>query len=154
MSNLLRLITVTEIEGISDIQCKMDLLTLDSSLQNECASHFLSGRTLPINFSSYNHSSQSTNRDKYFSAHIHRAFIRLKSVYITLLNNWTGTGAGPAEVKKPSMRKVCNDFYHPASVNAMEDLEQGPHSVWLQVGSKLYPEYPIALRLIIISIKL
>ena len=25
----------------------------------------------------------------------------------------------------------------------MEDLEQGQHSVWLQVGSKLYPEYPI-----------
>ena len=34
--------------GISDIQCKMDLLTLDSSLQNEYASHLLSGKTLPI----------------------------------------------------------------------------------------------------------
>ena len=64
-------------------------------------------------------------------------------MYVTLFNIWTGTGAGPAEVKLPAMRKVCNDFYHPASVNAMEDLEQGQHSVWLQVGSKLYPEYPI-----------
>ena len=36
---------------ISDIQCKMDLLTLDSSLQNEYASHLLSRKTLPINFS-------------------------------------------------------------------------------------------------------
>ena len=129
--------------GISDIQCKMDLLTLDSSLQNEYASHLLSGKTLPINFSSYNHSSQSTNGDKDFSAHIHRALTRLKSVYITLFNNWAGTGVGPAEVKLPGMRKVCNDFYHPASINAMEDLEQAQHSVWLQVGSKLYPEYPI-----------
>ena len=25
----------------------------------------------------------------------------------------------------------------------MEDLEQGQHSVWLQVGSKLYPAYLI-----------
>ena len=40
-------------------------------------------------------------------------------------------------------KSVRNDFYHPTSVNAMEDLEQGQHSVWLQVGSKLYPEYPI-----------
>ena len=129
--------------GISDIQCKMDLLTLDSSLQNEYASHLLSGKSLPINFSSYNHSSQSTNGDKDFSAHIHRALTRLKSVYITLFNNWAGTGVGPAEVKRPANRKVCNDFYHPASINAMEDLEQAQHSVWLQVGSKLYPEYPI-----------
>ena len=98
---------------------------------------------LSINVSSYNHSSQSTNGDKDFSAHIHRALTRLKSVYITLFNNWAGTGVGPAEVKLPAMRKVCNDFYHPASINAMEDLEQAQHSVWLQVGSKLYPEYPI-----------
>ena len=129
--------------GISDIQCKMDLLTFDSSLQNEYASHLLSGKTLPINFSTYNHSPQSTKGDKDFSAHIHRALTRLKSVYTTLFNNWTGAGAGPAEVKLPAMRKVCNDFYLPASVNAMEDLEQGQHSVWLQVGSKLYPESPI-----------
>ena len=33
--------------GISDIQCKMDLLTLDSSLQNEYAGHLLSGKSLP-----------------------------------------------------------------------------------------------------------
>ena len=100
------------IREISDIQCKMDLLTLDSSLQNEYASHLLSGKTLPINLSSSNHSAQSTNGDKDFSAHIHRALTRLKSVCITLFNNWTGTGAGPAEVKLLAMRKVCNDFYH------------------------------------------
>ena len=129
--------------SLSDIQCKMDLLTLDSSLQNEYASHLLSGKTLPINFSSFNHSSQSTNSDKDFSANIHRSLTRLKAVYVTLFNNWADTGAGPAEVKKPGARKVCNDFYHPSSMRASEDLEQGQHSFWLQVGSKLYPEYPI-----------
>ena len=129
--------------GISNIQCKMDLLTLGSSLQNEYASHLLSGKSLPIDCSTYNHSSQSTNGDKDFSAHIHRAIIRLKPVYITLFNSWTGTGSGPAEVKLLAMRKVCNEFYHPASVNAVEDLEQGQHSCWIQVGSKLFPEYLI-----------
>ena len=92
--------------GISDIQCKMDLSTLDSSLQNEYASHLLSGKSLPINFSSYNYSSQSTNGDKDFSAHIHRALTRLKSVYITLFNNWAGTGVGPAEVKAPANCRI------------------------------------------------
>ena len=37
--------------GISVIQCNMDLLTFDSSLRNEYASHLLSGKSLPINFS-------------------------------------------------------------------------------------------------------
>ena len=65
---------------VSDIQCKIDLLTLDSALENEYASHLLSGKSLPINFSTYNHSTQSANGDKYFSAHIHRAPTRVKSV--------------------------------------------------------------------------
>ena len=34
-------------------------------------------------------------------------------------------------------------FDHPASESAAEDLEHGQHNYWLQVGSRLYPEYPI-----------
>ena len=55
----------------------------------------------------------------------------------------TGQGHGPAEVKLPARREFRNDCYHPASVSAAEDLEEGQHQVWLQVGSKLFPEYPI-----------
>ena len=44
----------------SDIQCKCDLLELDSSLSNEYASHLLSGKSLPINFNTWNHTNQST----------------------------------------------------------------------------------------------
>ena len=36
---------------IADIQCKCDLLTLDNALDNEYASHLLSGKSLPIDFS-------------------------------------------------------------------------------------------------------
>ena len=56
--------------GISDIQCKCDLLELDLSLQNEYASHLLSGKSLPINFNTWNHTNQSAGNDKNFSAHI------------------------------------------------------------------------------------
>ena len=69
---------------ISDIQCKCDLLELDSSLSNEYASHLLSGKSLPINFNTWNHTNQSTGPDKNFSAHITRAVTRLKSIFITL----------------------------------------------------------------------
>ena len=40
---------------ISDIQCKCDLHELDSSLQNENASDLLSGKSLPVNFNTWNH---------------------------------------------------------------------------------------------------
>ena len=69
---------------VSDIQCKLDLLELDRALSNEYTSHLLSGKTLPINFSTWNHTNQSTGGDKNFSAHINRALTRLKSVFITL----------------------------------------------------------------------
>ena len=70
--------------GISDIQCKCDLLELDSSLSNEYASHLLSGKTLPINSNTWNHTNQSTGLDKDFSVHITRAVTRLKGIFITL----------------------------------------------------------------------
>ena len=49
---------------ISDIQCKCDLLTLGHSLDNEYASHLLSGKPLPINFATWSHTHQSTGNDK------------------------------------------------------------------------------------------
>ena len=68
---------------ISDIQCKCDLLELDSSLSNEYASHLLTGKSLPMNFNTWNHTNQSTGLDKNFSAHITRAVTRLKSIFST-----------------------------------------------------------------------
>ena len=116
--------------NISDIRCKMDLLTLDSSLQNEYASHLLSSKSLPIDFNSFNHTNQSTNGDRDFSANVHRSLTRLKSVFVTLFKEGGGIpGVGPPEVKLPGGRKICNDFFHPASIYAEEDLEKGQHQV-------------------------
>ena len=70
--------------NISDIQCKCDLLTLDNTLDNEYASHLLSGKSLPINFATWSHTNQSTGNDNNFSANIHRAPSRLKSICATL----------------------------------------------------------------------
>ena len=59
--------------SMSDAQIKCDLVTLDNSLENEYASHLLSGKSLPINFSTWNHTNQSTGNDKNFSAHVNRS---------------------------------------------------------------------------------
>ena len=118
---------------ITDIQCKADLLTLDNSLQNEFASHLLQGRSLPINFSTWNHTNQATNGDKDFSAHISRALTRLKTVCITLHKTDTAT------------YKECNSFYHPMGTDAYGDAYDFPseHQVWIQIGAMLIPEYPV-----------
>ena len=116
--------------GISDIQCKCDLLALDSSLDNEYASHLLSGKSLPINFSTWDQTNQSTGGDKNFSSHINRSLTRLKSVFITLANTET------------SRYKDVNSFYHPMSASAVDSfVPEDEHQVWLQIGSKLIPEY-------------
>ena len=118
--------------SISDIQCKCDLLELDSSLQNEYASHLLSGKSLPINFSTWNHTNQSTGNDKNFNANIIRALTRLKSVFITL------QGA------EGSWNKQSNDFFHPIAVSSTDAYSvSDEHQYQVQIGSKLYPEYPV-----------
>ena len=114
---------------ISDIQCTCDLLELDSSLQNENASHLLSGKSLPINFNTWNHTNQSTGLDKSLSAHITRAVTRLKSIFITLHRPY-----GVAY-------KQVNDLYHPCSTNGQLTLAN-EHPYQVQIGSKLIPEYP------------
>ena len=118
--------------SMSDAQIKCDLVTLDNSLENEYASHLLSGKSLPINFSTWNHTNQSTGNDKNFSAHINRALTRLKSVFITL-----------AQTDK-AYYKTANDFFHPISQSTT--INRGfrdDHSYWVQIGSKNMPEYPV-----------
>ena len=48
----------------ADIQCKCEFLALGNTLDNEYASHLLSGKTLPINFATWSHTNQSTGADK------------------------------------------------------------------------------------------
>eukprot|EP00972_Heterocapsa_arctica_P035767 5260741-Heterocapsa_arctica.AAC.1 len=120
--------------SISDAQIKCDLVTLDSSLENEYASHLLSGKSLPINFSSWNHTVQQTV-GKDFSLNVSRGLTRLKGVFTTLYL---------PSVSQPDRLKEANNFYHPISKQSLEGSElTHEHQMWLQVGSNKYPEYPI-----------
>ena len=117
---------------MTDVQVKCDLLILDNSLENEYASHLLSGKTLPINFATWNHTNQFTGNDKIFSAHINRALTRLKSVFITLHST---DGA---------WYKQANHFYHPIENSASDQYGiAGEHQFQIQIGSQMYSEYPV-----------
>ena len=119
--------------NISDIQCKCDLLTLDNSLDNEYASHLLSGKSLPINFSTWSHTNQSTGPDKNLFANIHRALSRLKSIFVIL-----STADSVAY-------KEANNLFHPIAVKLGGGYDvQDERSFQIQIGSKTMPEYPMS----------
>ena len=74
---------------ITEPQLKCDIVELDSELQNSYASNLLSGKSLPIHFSSYATNVQTaTGKDN--SLHIARAFTRLKSVCVSMFQTSNG----------------------------------------------------------------
>ena len=68
---------------IDNVQVKCDLVQLDNSLGNGYSSHSLSGKSQPINFSTFTCASQViTNIETIIN--VQRSFTRLKSVFISL----------------------------------------------------------------------
>ena len=74
---------------------------------------------------------------------VSRALTRLKSVFVTLNKNFN------TDSRKQLMgRKIWNDFFSPMSINDnsvgryTHDIN-GEFEFQLQIGSKLFPEYPI-----------
>ena len=120
---------------ISDVQCKCDLLTLDNGLENSYAAHVLEGKSLPINYSTYVSQSQVVP-DMNINVHISRAVTRLKSIFMSMY------GPNPTAATAANLKEF-NNFWHPNTVggglyNSGKEVE-----LQIQVGSKLYPEYPI-----------
>jgi hypothetical protein len=125
---------------IQDVRIVCDLVTLDSALQNSYAEHVLSGKALPINYSTYITQFQTvTSTD--FAVNVWRACSRLKSVFINFDNTHTLKDSATSLV-----HKQFNTFTHPMSgldfnggiYDYTEELQ------WqLQIGSKMFPEYPV-----------
>ena len=125
---------------IKDIRIVCDVVTLDSGLQNSYAEHVLSGKALPINYGTYVTQFQTLGTDaKNFSLSITRSVTRLKSVFINFDKPHGTANSNDAE------RSVVNNFASPMSnlsyVTADYDFDK--ELQWqLQIGSKLFPEYP------------
>jgi hypothetical protein len=129
---------------IINVMAKCDVCTLDNALDNSYAEHLLSGKSLPINYNTYISQMQSLLSgavgQKSVRLNITRSLSRLKSVFVTLQRQI------PFASAQFIGRKKWNDFYSPmwnygGDHNA--NNSQGEFEFQLQLGSKLYPEYPI-----------
>ena len=123
---------------------RCDICTLDNSLQNEYAQLLLSGKSLPINYSSYVNQMQTITGTSP-AINITRALSRLKSVFVTFdqVNTMAPTSTG-ANGHIAVWKKSWNDFHHPMTYqtgsmyNSLYEMEYQ-----LQVGSKLFPDFPM-----------
>jgi hypothetical protein len=120
---------------IIDCQIKCDICVLDNSLNNSYIEHLLSGKSLPLTYTTWitQQSSITTNQ---LAIQVSRSVSRLKKCYITFFNGGTGR-----------WDKQCIDLSHPMSSSTIggylgydKDLEL---QVQLSLGSSLFPEYPV-----------
>ena len=122
--------------SISDVQCKCDLVTLDNGLENSYSEHVLSGKALPINYSTYISQSQVVT-DSTFNINVSRAVTRLKSIFMSMEGEH-GPTAG-----RGTVLKSFNNFWHPMKILSGTYDSTKELDIQVQIGSKLYPEYPI-----------
>ena len=127
--------------SINNVQVKVDVCTLDNALDNSYAQHLLSGKSLPISYNTFVSQMQTIAGQDAPLINVSRALARLKSVFVTLAKDFTGDRAVFAG------RKPWNDFFSPMHQNnhdkTLTHLSAGEFEFQLQIGSKLFPEYPI-----------
>jgi hypothetical protein len=116
---------------ISDVQLKCDLVELDNTLDNEYTQYLMQGKSLPIHFTALSHGSQIFTNIK-TDVKVSRSLTRLKSVFLSMI-------ALPSTRACP--KGVPNDFWHPMSSGGCDYTKE--LQLQIQIGSKLYPEYPI-----------
>jgi len=124
----------SQVWEIQQFQVKCDVCTLDNALDNEYAQRLLSGKSLPINFSTYVTQLQAITSNSSVSINVQRAFTRLKTAFVSLVST---------SALATGVRKEFNFFYNPgfyatSAYDSSKDVQ-----FQLQIGSKLYPEYPI-----------
>jgi hypothetical protein len=136
--------------SIANVQVKVDVCTLDNSLDNSYAEHLLSGKALPINFSTYVAQTQSLlssadQGQQKIRLNVTRALSRLKSVFVTLEK--TPDLTITADLPLYLGRKEWNNFYSPMQPYSKGGFNkfdsEGEFEFQLQLGSKLFSEYPI-----------
>ena len=121
---------------------EVDICVIDNALNNEYAALLLSGKALPIKYSSYVTQLQSISGQTP-SINITRALSRLKSVFVTLDQALTGAKIADTDLHIQVYKKWWNDFFHPMSYSNGTYSSVFELEAQLQVGSKLFPTYPI-----------
>ncbi len=129
---------------IQNVQVKVDVVTLDNQLDNSYAEHLLSGKALPINYQTYISQMQSILSGAYgqqkVRLNVTRALSRLKNVFLTL--NQNTYPAGNVRYKEWNSFYSPMEYYTGSTLNNW-DADGEIADFQIQIGSKLFPEYPI-----------
>lgn len=124
---------------LENVQVKSDIITLDNSVQESYHQVLMSSKEIPIHYNTLNSQFQTITGNSDPFINVSRAATRLKTVFVTLDKDLTGTRATPG-------RKYWNDFYSPGSVNNRDPATGFKHygsddfEIALQIGSKSYPD--------------
>ena len=124
---------------IENVQVKCDVVSLDTGLQNSYDQIVLSSKDIPIHYNTFISQFQTITGQEEPFVNVSRAATRLKSIFVTLDKDRKGA-------RNNASRKSWNDFFSPAWVNNMTCLKHDNKDeveVQVQIGSKLFPEYPI-----------
>ena len=103
---------------IQDVRLVADVVTLDSVLQNSYAEHVLSGKSLPINYSTYVTILQSVVFPT-VNVSVTRSVSRLKTVFFNLDYDHSKVSS----VEQTSVLKDWNSFQHPMDGGYNYNLE-------------------------------
>lgn len=122
--------------SIENVEAKCDMLTLDNALDNAFAEHLLGGGFLPINYNTFISQMQTVNGQK-LGVNVSRAVSRLKSIFVSLQKDFPGYAGA----------KNWNTFWSPMCPEnrdgTLTHVEEGEFKFYVQIGSKMFPEYPI-----------
>ena len=117
-----------------------DICTLDNNLNNEYVKHLLEGKGLPITYTTYITQSQSVAGLTDINVPVIRSVSKLVASFITFYRD-----DQPSLGYEYANKRFCR-FYHPHQSH--DALVEGIYDVnkdlefQIQLGSKLYPEYP------------
>ena len=133
---------------LSDVQIKADTCTVSQDLVERYNQHLLSGKPLPIPFSSFITQMQALTGAASFNVQVARAFSRLKGVWFNFYRTPASETGNIQDGPTISSLSVRNYFYYPppggsaiapAALTAANDTLQ-----WqLLIGSKTWPTYPV-----------
>ena len=124
---------------IENCMVKVDLCTLDNALDNSYTSHFLGGKTINIVYNTFISTLQTVVAAE-TQINVSRSLSKMKSVFVSLDKAFAGARA-------KFYNKFWTNFWSPNSGNGMTGVlthtEERFSHFQLQIGSKLFPEYPI-----------
>ena len=125
---------------ISNPRVVCDICTLGNNLDIEYVKHLLEGKSLPITHTTYITQSQTVKGSTDFSVPVIRSVSKLAASFVTFYK-----AGDPSSGYEYADKEVCW-FYHPHQ--AHNPLDRGIYDenkdleFQVQLGSKLYPEYP------------